>query len=329
MRRIVWLLALASLGCQAAEAEIVEIRGRTMGTTYQVKFVGFRDASASVRGAVEQVLASVNRTFSTYDPESVVSRFNRSRELEPFAVGEDFCDLLRMAIDVARVTEGAFDPTVLPLARLYPFPGRAAKERPSDAALKEALAFVGFEKLEVLESAVRKTLSAVEVDPNAFAKGHGVDRVAAEVARLGYAHFMVEIGGEVRCRGAKPDGKAWRIGIESPGAAPGTALAETVELRDSSLATSGSYRQFFESDGERVHHILDPRTGVNAPGPVVSVSVLATDCAFADALATALMVTGPDGIEPLRAAFSDRKFRVLFLLRGEGTEVERREFDWP
>ncbi|MCA8941381.1 MAG: FAD:protein FMN transferase [Planctomycetes bacterium] len=306
----------------------MQVRGLAMGTTYSIKYVERGDAaSATVSGAIQKSLDDVDRLFSRYRPDSVVSEFNASQGT--VEVGREFCRVLKDALQVAAATDGAFDPTVLPLFLLYPFGDVVDRSRmPDDEAIRRALESVGFGKLEVGDTTVRKRVPGVMVDPNAFAKGYGVDRVASALRESGHADFMVEIGGEVRCAGRKPDGSPWRIGIEGPGPDGGVAAVETVELVDCAIATSGDYRNFVEADGQRVHHVLDPRTGRNRARRVITATVRAEDCAFADAVATALMITGPDGIGLVRAAFPQRHIAVLMFVIGPDGAAERVESGW-
>ena len=159
-----------------------------------------------------------------------------------------------------------------------------------------------------------------------MAKGTGVDLVAGLLDGLGITSYMVEIGGEVRCRGRKPNGAVWHLGVAQPGGVP-AALAEEVDLLDRAMATSGSYLQYRDIEGDRVHHILDPRTGRRPKTTVVSVTVNAATCELADGLATALMVLGPDAGEKLLATLGTDDLKVLFLLAGE-KGLERRVHRW-
>lgn len=318
-----------------------QLEGLTMGTSYRVTWVGPTDEdTAAVQVAVDVALADVNRMFNAYVPDSVVSRLNASRSTEAVPVEGEFATQVARVLRLAAATEGAYDPTIRPLVRLMPFKADSPNESlPSPEAVRAVLEHVGFEKLRIegidesgeIEAGakLRKLDPALELDPDSFAKGYGVDRVSDALAALGRERHLVEIGGEVRCRGTKSDGSAWRLGIEDPAAGGERRTTEIVELRDAALATSGDYRQFAESEGRRLHHILDPRTGENVPSPLAAVSVRAPDCALADALSTAFMVVGVDGLPAIEAEFGT-EFSVLFLIRDASAEggIQRRAIRW-
>ena len=300
-----------------------------MGTWYAVRYV--REAAApsadELAPKVEAELAAINAEFSTYLPDSTISRFNRAQSTEPFEVGEEFTSLLRTALVIAEQSGGAYDPTIQPLVRLFGFGPVREVPDPTTGQIAAVRAHIGWRLVEIVDGTrIRKLDPALELDLSSIAKGAGVDRLSSLLGRLGCAAHMVEIGGEVVCRGRKPDGGGWRIGIEAPPAesgaepgAPGRAVRRVVELVHRAMATSGSYRNYHESGGTRMHHVIDARTGTNAQHGVVSVSVEAADCALADGLATALMLLGPDAAEPLLDAWASASPRALFLIAdGQG-----------
>lgn len=334
------LLAVALSSACARQPAVRSFAGETMGTTYSVQVVddaGLVGAEelAATKAAVDALLVDVNARFSTYRPDSLISRLNRAPGGEAFAVDADFVEVLGLALQIAGASGGAYDPTVEPLVRLLGFGPDTEGDPMSAADFEAARALVGVDKLEVLPGpAIRKAATGVEVDLSSIAKGAGVDAVSDLLVGLGFPSHMVEIGGEVVCRGNKPGGQPWRIGIERPGTGgEGRPIQQAVELRDRAVATSGSYRNFRELGSVLVHHVLDARTGRNAPNGVVSVSVLAPTCALADGLATALMVVGPDEAEGLLAAVAPaargERIGVLFLVQSDGGEVVEHAFGWP
>lgn len=330
------LLACALLTACAPAPAVLSFAGDTMGTTYSVQVVDEGDGAdrpqlADAKAAVDALLVDVNARFSTYQPDSLISRLNRAPGGEAFAVDGDFVRVLDLSLRIAAASGGAYDPTVEPLVRLLGFGPDTDGDPMSASDFEAARALVGVDKLEVLPGpAILKAATGVEVDLSSIAKGAGVDAVSGLLAELGFASHMVEIGGEVVCRGLKPGGQPWRIGIERPGSdGGGRPIQQAVELRDRAVATSGSYRNFRDLGSVLVHHVLDARTGRNAPNGVVSVSVLASGCALADGLATALMVVGPDEAERLIAAFPEEELGVLFLISADGGAVVERAFGWP
>ncbi len=297
------------------EASLV-LQGSALGTTYTVRLalVDQRPSAVEVQAEVETVLAEIDGQMSLWRPESELSRFNRSQSTDWFDVSAPTADVVWAALEIANASDGAFDPTVSPLVQLWNFgPGTGGPQVPSPEELAEVREQVGYERVAVRLSppAIRKDRPSVALDLNAIAKGYAVDRVAERLRRLDPKGLMVEIGGEVRVEGTKVDGSRWRIGIERP-VSDRRELGQVVELTDVALATSGDYRNYFEANGIRYSHTLDPRSGAPVRHSLASVSVLASDCMTADAWATALMVLGPDdGLALAR----ERGLRACFLVR--------------
>ncbi|MCH8828722.1 MAG: FAD:protein FMN transferase [Planctomycetes bacterium] len=284
-------------GCGPA-VRSVSITGRTMGTTYSVKISGLPSSVAKkvVKAEIDKRLERVNDQMSTYRSHSELSRFNRRRKTDWFAVSADTATVVTEAIRIGELSGGAFDVTVGPLVNLWSFgPGNRPKTIPADEKIAAARKRTGREKLAVRlkPPALKKTLAGVSVDLSAIAKGFGVDKVAEYLDTLKLRGYMVEIGGEVRCRGTKADGSDWTIGIQSPKQKQ-HAADRAVTLHNAAMATSGDYRNYFEKDGKRYSHTIDPRTGRPVGHRLVSVSVIAKNCMAADALATAIMVLGPE-----------------------------------
>jgi thiamine biosynthesis lipoprotein len=301
------------------------ISGPTMGTTFTVKVVaddqseGFRE---SLESRVHEVLESIDGHMSTYREESEIEAFNGGGT-EPFTASPDLLEVVEEAQRVSRLTRGAFDITVGPLVDIWGFGPSGATETPDEQTLQRLVAVTGFEQLEVdAESrTLRKAREDCRIDLSAIAKGFAADRVSEMLAREELRNHMVEIGGEVRCRGMNGAGQAWRIGIEQP-AAGGRFVRLVVPLVDLSLATSGDYRNYIERDGVRFSHTIDPRTGRPIDHNLASVSVIHASCMTADALATALEVLGPEtGFE--LAARQD--IAAYFLVRGEEDVFEERQ----
>jgi thiamine biosynthesis lipoprotein len=305
-------LGLAPTACDFRKEMALE--GHTMGTTYHIKvvtgpFAGLGDLHRNIERRLEQI----NRSMSTYDTESEISRFNRIAESrQPFPVSEDFQRVLQVARRLHRLTGGAWDGTVMPLVNLWGFgPRRVERGMPEREEIADALAKVGFENLRLdPDGTLSKQRPDVTLDLASIAKGYGVDALAELTREAGFSDFLVEIGGEVYAGGRRLDGQPWRIGISVPEpGAPADRVRRTLPLEDRALATSGDYRNFFEMNGKRYTHIIDPRTGFPVATGVVSATVVAGDCTFADGLATALMVLDPleglalvnglDGVEGL------------------------------
>ncbi len=295
---------------------VQELSGPTMGTTWTAKVVipsGATTLLEVVRDSIESRLDRVNASMSTLDPESEISRFNRTRSVDPFPVSAEFSDVVWRGETVSMATGGAFDVTVAPLVALWGFGAGGTPGSPADpTAIRSVLEHVGYTKVEITDDgrSLRKTDPEVSIDLSAIAKGYGVDRAAEALSSIGLTAYAIEVGGEVRARGRKPDNSPWLVGIEAPDPAVRTIL-RSIPLLDAAVATSGDYRNFYESEGRRYAHIVDPRTGAPIPWQGFSVTVIHPSATMADAWATGLSVIGPiEGI-----ALADREgIAVLFVL---------------
>ena len=326
MRHFATLLAVPLLLACAPRPE-ARLEGRTMGTTYHVTLVGVTaERAAALQPRIDGRLEQVNDSMSTFRPQSELSRFNRlDRAGEPFPVSTDMLAVLRASSRVFELSGGAWDGTVLPLVNLWGFgPAGPVDEPPSEEDVKARLAHVGFDRIEIRKDALVKKDPAVTLDLSSIAKGYGVDAVAALLRGDGVGDFIVEIGGEIYASGARRDGRPWRVGINRPraDAAPDDVFGVAL-LRDQAFATSGDYRNYFQSGGRRYSHILDPRTGRPVTNGVVSVSVRAPDCTFADGLATAVMVMGAEAGVALLERLDDVEGLVV-VEAADGRLVEHR-----
>jgi len=275
----------------------VTFAGKTMGTTYHVKVVaGWLTRTGHLQPAVEKRLAEVNQSMSTYLKDSEISRFNAHRQTDAgFAASADFLRVMSEGRRLHELSGGAWDGTVDPLVTLWGF-GRSGPvdKAPAPDRIRQALDKVGFSHFAFgPEGRIFKDRPDVTVDLGSIAKGFGVDAVAKVLREAGFDRFIVEIGGEVYTAGLRRDNRPWKVGINRPQKdAALDSVYKTVALSDKALATSGDYRQFFEQDGRRYSHLIDPLTGYPLDNRVVGVSVVADNCTLADGLATAVMVMG-------------------------------------
>lgn len=292
---------LSLAGCLESDAgEIVSFGGRTMGTSYSVKMVAPPpgiDADTLAR-EVDGLLATVNQQMSTYLADSELSRFNNAPAGRWIPVSEDTLSVVTQSQRLHALTDGAFDPTVGPVVDLWGFgPDGGHHEVPPDDRIRTAHAVVGLDKVESKSgtaTALLKNTQGVRLDFSGAAKGYGVDKVAAHLTQAGVMNYLVEVGGELRSHGHGPAGGDWRIGVEKPSQAA-DEIQHVIHLRDGeALATSGNYRIYFEHDGQRYSHIVNPRTGRPVTHNLASVSVVAPTTLEADALSTSLLVLGPE-----------------------------------
>ena len=314
---------------QTAVANELLISGPTMGTTFNIKVVtdDLTDAHRErLTQLIRETLDGVDEHMSTYRSNSEIEQFNRG-DTRPFAASQGLLQVVAEAQRVALLTGGAFDITVGPLVDIWGFGPSGVTATPDEEMLRDLVEMTGFEQLEVdfEGGTLRKAREDCRIDLSAIAKGYATDRVSEMLARQDLPRHMVEVGGEVRARGFNGSGRVWRIGIERP-ISMGRSVQLVVPLADLSLATSGDYRNFFERDGVRISHTIDPRTGRPISHNLASVSVIDASCMTADGLATALSVLGPDeGFELAKR----QAIAAYFLVRIDDEVFEERQTtDW-
>ncbi|MBC7365712.1 MAG: FAD:protein FMN transferase [Undibacterium sp.] len=303
-------------------AEPIILNGRAMGTTWSVKFLQPVPPlnPPTLHARIAEKLEQLEQQFSTYRPTSEVSRFNARPSTEWIAASPE---LVRVAADSRRLsarTSGVFDPTIEPLVRLWGFGAqRRTGNLPASAEIAAARARVDWRRLEVRVSppAVRKTSPDLAVDFSSMAKGFAADAVSELLVSLGASHHFARVAGDIKTAGSH----VWRTGIEQPSAtANAPALAQVVNLAGHALSTSGDANNFFELQGRRYGHIIDPRTGAPVSGALASVSVIHASCAQSSALATALFVLGAE--DGYNFAVRER-LACLFIIR-DGAAFKQR-----
>jgi thiamine biosynthesis lipoprotein len=292
----------ASCSNEKAQDKLVVINGMTMGTTYTVKLVkGFKSAVAGekvdyylLKKGITQVLKQINQQMSIFTNDSEISQFNRFRGSDWFRTSLDTARVIKQALSVSEKSNGAFDITVGPLVNLWGFGTRTVEGIPDEDEIKQSLKIIGYKNISVRLSppAVKKRIKEIYCDLSAIAKGFGVDRLAEYLDSENISSYLIEIGGEVRARGKNNYNKWWRIGIASPTNTFG--IQKVIDLKNRSMATSGDYRNYFEKDGIRYSHTINPKTGRPISHNLASVTVIDDSCLIADALATAINVLGPD-----------------------------------
>jgi thiamine biosynthesis lipoprotein len=290
------LILAPVLGGCAREPQEVAISGPTMGTTYSIK-VASAPADVDVhalRSATDEVLDRIDRSMSGYRPDSEISRFNASTSTDWFEVTADLAIVAEHALQVSRESGGAFDITVGPLVAAWGFGAEGEPiDLPDATKLAELRARTGYQKLEVRlqPPALRKSDASLRVDLNGIAPGYAVDLIAERFRSMHLSHFMIDLGGEVRAQGRNGRGEAWRIAVERPIDAEPEPYA-IVKLDNGSVTTSGEYRHYFDRDGRRYSHTIDPRTGRPVEHNLASVVVIGSTTMDVDAWATALNVLG-------------------------------------
>ncbi|MCW5604219.1 MAG: FAD:protein FMN transferase [Burkholderiales bacterium] len=307
----------------ATGARVHRLEGLTMGTSWRVDAVGAVGAPiVSWRQIIEKELDRIIVQMSNWLPDSDISRFNAAAANSWHTLPAEFCEVLDCALRVAEASNGAFDPTVGKLVEQWGFGpgmryGSAGFAPPAEQIIAQARASAGWRRLRY-DAASRRLMQpgGASLDFSGIAKGYAVDRVTLALRGTGVTHCLVEIGGELRGHGVKPDGQPWWVALESPAPETGHELPSTrIALHGLSVATSGDYRRYFmTASGLRQPHTLDPRTGEPVRNMLASVSVLHEQCLWADAWATALTVLGP--VQGLALA-RRQNLAALFILRRE------------
>ncbi len=283
-------------GCSSSEKkEVQTIFGYSMGTSYSVKLVAGFNEGRNLQLGIEGVLANINSEMSTYLPNSDLSKFGLQKINEKLIVDQETAYVVSKSLEISNFTQGNFDPTIAPLVDLWGFgPTARNNEMPDKSEIEASLKNIGYKAVAVdlSDNTLIKTAPR-ELDLSAIAKGYAVDQVAEFLEVKGFSDYLVEVGGEMRISGHKPENQAWRIAIEKP-VVDERAPFRTLSLNSGAIATSGDYRNYFEFNGQRFSHTIDPKTGYPVDHDLASVTVLRASCMEADALATAFMVMGKD-----------------------------------
>lgn len=319
---LILAFALALTACERP-TEPISFSGATMGTVWTVRVSALPAGvtGLELRAAIEALLEQVNAEMSTHRPDSVITAFNRAAAGERVDLPPGFAAVLAEALYWAEMTDGAFDPTAGPLVNLWGFgPGERRDRPPDEADIAEARARVGWRQLGFRSGdAALVQPGEVFLDLSAIAKGWGVDVIAEHLLASGVPGFLVEIGGDLRTHGRRPDGGPWRVAIERP--IPGTReLHDVINVHEIAITTSGDYRNFFEAGGRRFSHLIDPRTGFPIDHATVSVSAAAAHASTADVMATAFSILP---IEEAWALAIEHDLAVLWLLAEGDALVER------
>ena len=286
---------------RASERHVSEFRGLTMGGTFSVKVVTPKDELETpglhdVDRALRSTLDRIEGLMSTWDRDSELSRFNRSTSLEAFAVSPETFEVFKWSMDVGMLTGGALDVTVGPLVDAWGFgPDGPRNPLPTDQEIARLREATGLDRIALNPAAltVRKTRPDVRCDLSSVVPGYAADRLSTELSTRGFTDFLVDVGGEVLARGRNQAGAPWQVAIERP-VLHGDAIQRLVPISDLAITTAGDYRKYREVDGQRIAHILDPRTGRPLTHRLASVTVIDALAVRADAFDTALMVLGMD-----------------------------------
>jgi thiamine biosynthesis lipoprotein len=317
----------------------IVLEGFTQGTTYRIiykrKFSPFGFSNKSkyyYKSEIDTFLAELDLSLSIYQPESIISRINQNDT--SVRADDHFESIFRSAKRISQKTNGFFDITVGPVVNAWGF-GPEERADIDSLLIDSLLQYVGMDKVKLEGNKVIKQKPGIKLDVNAIAQGYSVDAITGFFENRGITNYLVEIGGEIRTLGTKAKGEPWKVGIDKPydnNFIPGRDLQVILSLSNHSLATSGNYRKFFEKNGVKYSHTINPKTGYPVLHNLLSVTVIAEDCKTADAYATAIMVMGLErGKEMVLAEegldayfiFSDEKGEFqTFYTEGFGQLIE-------
>lgn len=318
------LIPLVCVSC-SEDAEYSKITGSTMGTTYNVIIESNQIDPQEVYDDIEVELEDINQLMSTYIPDSEINRFNTLNDQSCFRFSDKTWEVLLVSKKVYQQTDGAFDITLGPLISRWGFDAEEFETKvPSQNEINQLLTKVGTDKLQfdLANQCISKTLPDITINLSAIAKGYAVDRVTQIVKNHGIDNYLVEIGGETKGKGVNPSSFAWRVAIERPVNAKQQKML-IVSLADTSIATSGDYRNYFEVAGQRFSHTIDPKTGFPVTHALTSVSVIHPSNMYADAYATALTVMGSQNA----LEFATKHNLAVFLIRHQEDKLESKQSD--
>lgn len=282
------------------------------GTAYKIVYQHDKDLSKEIR----EELMKVDYSLSPFNEKSVITAVNQNRDV---VLDTLFLDVFTKAMEISRETDGAFDITVAPLVNAWGF-GFKNETRPTPRQVDSLLQIVGYKKVRLEDNKIIKQDRRMMLDCSAIAKGYGVDVVARYLRSLGIRNFMVEIGGEVVTSGVNPQRLPWRVGVVKPSEDSlnvNNELQTILNVTDKAMATSGNYRNFYYKNGKRFAHTIDPKTGSPVQHSLLSATVLADECAVADAYATSFMVMG---LERAKKLLERHPELMVYLIYDDGKD---------
>ena len=317
------LFALALLcACSKPKAQFIAVDGQALGTFVQVKCNTVVESDVIV-DLIRQIDGEAKASMSIFDENSLLSQINRN---ETDSLDCHIVRNIELAARFSELSEGAYDVTIKPLTEAWGFAGKQSDGTTPN--IDSLLDFVGFEKIAIVDGRLHKADSRMQLDFNSIAKGYTVDLVAEELERMGIVDYIINIGGEIRCRGRNAEGRLWSVGVETPydGNTEMDSIEKIIRIENGAMATSGNYRRFYiTEDNTKVTHTIDPRTGYSVSSTLLSATVVAPTCAEADAAATMFMALGSEGgaVELAKKCEREYGWSYYFIFAdGDGYAVE-------
>lgn len=308
------LVSVLFISCNSNKKSLIKIEGNAQGTTYHISYLS--DDAINYKKDIDSLLKDIDSSMSSWLPVSIISRINNNEK--SVIVDQYFIDVFNKSIKVSEKTDGYFDVTVGPLVNSWGF-GPTKKSILNTSKIDSLLQFVGYKMLKLEGKKIVKTKPGIKMDFNAIAQGYTVDVLANYLQSKGIDNYLVELGGELRAKGKKGN-EDWKVGIDKPEekATSERKLEAVVNLNNKALATSGNYRKFYEENGQKYSHIINPKTGYPAKQNLLSTTVIADDCMTADAYATAFMVMGLNTSQQFLESNKSLNLEVYFIYDDNG-----------
>jgi thiamine biosynthesis lipoprotein len=296
------------------------IDGVAQGTTYHIIY--FATDSILKKSQFDSILNRLDNSLSIYTPSSLISRFNQSKK--SMGIDQHFINVINASLATYKATNGLFDITVEPLVEAWGFAAKHITEVPDSAKISSLLKCIGSNNLSLKKNVLTKKRPCIKIDVNGIAQGYSVDVIANFIEQQGINNYLVELGGEIRVKGRKlPGNEKMKVGIESPNDENLEAgiMQQIIELDNGAITTSGNYRKYYESNGKRISHLIDPRTGYSIQNEMISATVYAKDATTADAFDNALMVMGIDSALHFTEARKDISAYFIYK-KSDGTVAD-------
>nr|WP_221450859.1 FAD:protein FMN transferase [Pedobacter cryoconitis] len=300
---------LISFFLKGKDQQQYSLHGYAQGTDYSIKY--FAESPVVTQAAVDSILLKIDSSMSLYKPYSLISRFNNS--MDSLSIDAYFVAVMNKSFEIFKDTQGKFDVTVAPLVQAWGFGPKPINLFPDSAEIKKLLQNVGMNYLELKGNRLLKKKPGIHIDLNGIAQGYSVDVVANYLVSKGVTSYVVEIGGEIRMKGPKPDGSAMRIGIEGPALNEQSEpqIRHVISFNEGAVTTSGNYRKYLKNGGKKISHLINPKTGYPLDNRLISVTIYAKDALTADGYDNAVMAMD---IEEALAFVNARKGMEAYII---------------